>query len=187
MPYRQLVPQRRGQGQLQGAQRKGQQRRGQQSQTGLKRMPLEVGAGKVLDGENGMLPLAKECRGTGRAQSADTNPTAGGGVSHLGGPLGGVLHHRLAEAIIHVGRHLPLRGAPGPLQTLAGLPAQRHCPRQTSPGAGPGRRQHDGSVQPRAALLLAACCPQTRTQRLTARQRSGTVADRAGPGGPSYF
>lgn len=56
MPYRQLVPQTRGQGQLQGAQRKGQQRRGQQSQNSLKRMPLEVGAGKVLDEGNGMLP-----------------------------------------------------------------------------------------------------------------------------------
>lgn len=159
MPYRQLVPQRRGQGQLQGAQRKrtaeGREAIAERSEKNALGSWGREGPGW---GKWDASP-AEECRGTGRAQSADTNPTAGGGASHLGGPLGGVLHHRLAEAIIHVGRHLPLRGAPGPLHTLAGLPAQRHCPRQSSPGAGPGRRQHEGSVQPRAALLLATCSP----------------------------
>lgn len=46
--------------------------------------------------------------------------------SHLGGPFGRVLHHRLAEAVIHVGRHLPPRPGPGPLRALGRLlPAQR--------------------------------------------------------------
>lgn len=46
--------------------------------------------------------------------------------SHLGGPLRGVLHHRLAEAVIHVGSHLSPRPGPGPLRTRVGLlPAQR--------------------------------------------------------------
>lgn len=128
-PYRQhLVPQTHEQGQPQGVQRKGQQRRGQQSQNGLKRMPLEVGAGEVLDGGLGCF-LGTGVPGHWKGAVSRHQPPAASGASHLGGPLGGVLHHRLAEAIIHVGRHLPLRGAPGPLHTLAGLPAQRHCPR----------------------------------------------------------
>lgn len=62
MPYRQLVPQRRGQGQLQGAQRKRTAEEREAIAEGLKRMPLEVGADKVLDGGNGMLPQQRSAR-----------------------------------------------------------------------------------------------------------------------------
>lgn len=110
-------------------------------------MPLEVGAREVLDGGTGCFP-SPAVPGSWKGTVCRHQPPAGSRASHLGGPLGGVLHHRLAEAIIHVGRHLPLRGAPGPLHTLAGLPAQRHCPRESSPGAGPGRRQHEGPCSP---------------------------------------
>lgn len=102
---------------------------------------------------------AQQCRGPWKGADCRYQPSAVSRASHLGGPLGGVLHHRLAKAIIHVGRHLPLRGAPGPLHTLAGLPAQRHCPRESSPGAGPGPRQREGPCSPE---LLSSSRPAVR-------------------------
>lgn len=67
-------------------------------------------------------------KGRGSAEragyEAPIRPSPGG--SHLGGPLGGVLHHRLAEAVIHVGRHCPPRAGPAPLGALVSLlPPQR--------------------------------------------------------------
>jgi hypothetical protein len=55
------------------------------------------------------------------ARGTDPAKCRQGRASHLGGPLRGILHHRLAEAVIHVGRHLPSRAGPGPLRTVVGL------------------------------------------------------------------
>lgn len=92
--------------------------------------------------------------------------------SHLRGPLRGVLHHGLAEAVIHVGRHLPPPAGPGPgpgpgpLRTLAGLlPAQRSRrlrPARSARRPGP-IGQTRGGAGPAAGGSAGPCVPERGT------------------------
>lgn len=124
--------------------------------------------------------------------------------SHLGGPFGRVLHHRLAEAVIHVGRHLPPRPGPGPLRALGRLlPAQRRrrCrrlrparsarppasgqpakPRRRRPGGGAPGAQRGGGREargsPRRPAAGSSCF--LRLLRFLCAARSGRLPP--GPG-----
>lgn len=85
--------------------------------------------------------MSEEETGTGKGAAGEAQIQLSPGGSHLGGPLGGVLHNRLAEAVIHVGRHLPPWTRPGLLRTLVGLlPAQRsRCLRPVRSARPPAR------------------------------------------------
>lgn len=123
--------------------------------------------------------------GKGAAGEAQIQPSPGG--SHLGGPLGGVLHHRLAEAVIHVGRHLPQWARPGPLRTLVGLlPAQRSlCLRPARSARLPARprliSQTAAAAGPTGGRLRWARRPGARDRR--ARDPAGERGRAKGAGG----
>lgn len=88
-------------------------------------MQLQVGGPFGRSRVRGANSVRKGLGDPGGRSLGDTN-AARSRRSHLGGPLRGVLHHRLAEAVIHVGSHLNPRAGPEPLRTPVGLvPAQR--------------------------------------------------------------
>lgn len=100
--------------------------------------------------------MSEEETGTGKGAAGEAQIQLSPGGSHLGGPLGGVLHNRLAEAVIHVGRHLPPVGSagaaphprrppPGPAQPLP-PPCALRPPEANKPnrGGGSGGRAYGG-------------------------------------------
>lgn len=130
----------------------------------------EVGcAGRTVSGRGGGNP-------EGAAYETQMRPSPDG--SHLGGPLRGVLHHRLAEAVIHVGSHLNPRAGPEPLRTLVGLlPAQRSgCLRPARSTRLPARL---GLISQTAAAAAAELAGPVRGQLGGARS-SGARDRRAG-------
>lgn len=186
MPYRQLVPQTRGQGQLQGAQRKGQQRgEGSNRRTVGKECPWKLGQGRSWMGKMGCFPSRGEpehwkgavCRHQPHDGWRRVSP---GGSSRRGSssPLGGNYYPRRTPS--------PPAGRTGTAPHTPRPPGPAPLPEANQPRRGAG-------AQTARKVRAAPSCPRPRgllsvdSDSATAGQRSGTVADRAGPGGPSYF
>lgn len=104
------------------------------------------------------------CRQVSAAGRAGSPREKGRRAAHLRRPLGRVLHHRLAEAVVHVGRHGP-RAAPSRAPRLRAPPGRLLAgdagagPRAGNSGrAGPrGRPASRSASRPRAPLRAGRC------------------------------